>query len=596
MPEYKQKKWDLSDVLETTEGPKFDSFLADLNKKVSEFEALRANLVHPSKEDVAGAVRLEEDITASAMRLISYAQMRFTENTSSQEAKAFLDKAEDIMTEVQNKRLFFDLWWLGLDEKTASDLLPENADHRFYLTEMRKLTSHTLDEKVEQAINLKNITSESAWSDLYDQVTNSFSYVLRIDGKTEKDGKGKSKKFTEGELSSLVQSADPKKRRAAYHALLSKNAENGDLLGAIYANVVRDWSNENLKLRNYSSPISSRNMENGISDSGIDALLSSCRKNVDAFQDFFKVKAKLLGVHKLSRYDIYAPTTKADKKFGYSEGVNLVLEVFQEFDPKFSELARKMFDSDHVDSEIRPGKQSGAYNMNVGPNVVPFIKINYNGTIRDVFTVAHESGHGINALLASSHSILTQDPGLPMAETASILGEMVLSEKLMDRENDNKMKTELLVDRLGDLYATIQRQAYFVLFEKSAHEAIAKGATTKKLCELYMSNLKEQFGDSLSEIPDEFKWEWSRIPHIYHTPFYCYAYSFGGLLTLSLYKKYKEEGESFKPKILNILAAGGSESPEKILKETGIDINSQEFWDGGFDIVRGLVDKLKSLN
>ncbi len=596
MTEYKQKKWDLSDVLEATEGQKFDSFLADLNKKVSQFETLRTNLGHLSREDVAGAVRLEEDITASAIRLISYAQMRFTENTSSQEAKAFLDKAEDIMTEMQNKRLFLKLWWLGLDEKTASDLLPENTDHRFYLTKMRKLTSHTLDEKVEQAINLKNITSESAWSDLYDQVTNGFSYVLKIDGKTEKDGKGKSKKFTEGELLSLFQSTNPKKRRAAYHAILSKNAENGDLLGAIYMNVVRDWSNENLKLRNYSSPISSRNMKNGISDSAIDALLSSCRKNVGAFQDFFKLKAKLLGVDKLSRYDIYAPTTKSDKKFRYSDGVNLVLDVFQEFDPKFSELARKIFDSDHVDSEIRPGKQSGAYNMNVGPNIVPFIKLNYTGRVRDVFTVAHESGHGINALLASSHSVLTQNPGLPMAETASILGEMVMSEKLMDRENDDKVKTELLVDRLGDLYATIQRQAYFVLFENAAHEAVAKGATTKELCDLYMSNLKEQFGDSLSEIPDEFRWEWSMIPHIYHTPFYCYAYSFGGLLTLSLYKKYKEEGESFKPKILGILAAGGSETPENILKKTGIDINSQEFWDGGFDIVRGLVDKLKSLN
>jgi oligoendopeptidase F len=617
MVQFKQTKWDLSDVLEATKGPKFDSVLSELNTDVTDLEKLRDRLKNPSSDLVLQGLKLTEKIIRLSNRLQAYAYMWFSENTSSQEAKAFMDKIEVLITDIGNKTMFFNLWWIGLDDKTASQLMPgtsapkdetggstqdkkrvyssENADYRFYLGELRKLKPHTLDEKVEQVINLKNITSVSAWTSLYDQVTNKFTYVLRVNGKTLKDEKGRTKQFTDPEVTAFFPKPDPERRLAAYHALLSKHAENIDLLGEMYKNIVKDWMNDNVKIRNYTSPIAARNLRNGVSDAAVDALLSVCRENVKVFQDFFKLKAKILGVEKLRRYDIYALPEETGRKMNYSSAVELVLDTFESFDPKFGELARNVFEKDHVDSEVRVGKQSGAYNMSVVPGIVPFIKLSYADSLRDVFTIAHESGHGIHAQLSSMHSVLVYEPSLTLAETASVFGEMVLSEKLLDKEKDNNVRREMLLNKIGDLYATIQRQAYFVIFEKAAHEAVSKGATTNDLSDLYLSTLREQFGDAV-DVPEEFKHEWSVIPHIYHTPFYCYAYAFGGLLTLSLYKMYKEDGEKFKPKLFKILSAGGSETPENILKEAGIDIKSKQFWQGGFDVLGQMMEKLKALS
>ena len=226
--------------------------------------------------------------------------------------------------------------------------------------------------------------------------------------------------------------------------------------------------------------------------------------------------------------------------------------------------------------------------------MTPFVLLNYQGRARDVATMAHELGHAIHAMLASHHSTFTFHSSLPLAETASTFGEMMLTERLLAEESDEDVRRDILFKQVDDAYATIMRQSYFALFEKQAHEMVAKNASVDELSMAYMENLKEQFGDSL-EVSDEFKWEWVSIPHIYHTPFYVYAYAFGQLLVLSLYQQFKREGEAFKPKYLKLLSAGGSEAPARILSEAGIDIESAAFWQGGFDVVEGLVKQLEEL-
>ena len=220
--------------------------------------------------------------------------------------------------------------------------------------------------------------------------------------------------------------------------------------------------------------------------------------------------------------------------------------------------------------------------------------MNYTGRARDVATLAHELGHAIHAMLASHHSTFTFHSSLPLAETASTFGEMMLTEKLLAEETDEAVRRDILFKQMDDAFATILRQIYFALFERDAHAMIQNNASTDELCAAYMDNLKEQFGDSV-ELSDEFKWEWVSIPHIYHTPFYVYAYAFGQLLVFSLYQQYKAEGESFRPKYLKILSSGGSKSPEKILSDAGIDIRSSEFWQGGFDVLSRMVDELEKL-
>jgi oligoendopeptidase F len=219
---------------------------------------------------------------------------------------------------------------------------------------------------------------------------------------------------------------------------------------------------------------------------------------------------------------------------------------------------------------------------------------NYAGRAQDVATLAHELGHAVHAMMAADHSVLTFHSALPLAETASVFGEMLLTERLLAQESDPAVRRDLLANAIDDAYATVQRQAFFTLFERDAHRLVVEGKTIDELAARYLGNLAEQFGDSV-EVGDEFRWEWVAIPHFYFAPFYTYAYSFGQLLVLALYRQYQAEGEAFKPRYLKILAYGGSEAPATILGEAGIDIASPEFWQGGFEVIKGLIDELEQV-
>jgi len=391
-----------------------------------------------------------------------------------------------------------------------------------------------------------------------------------------------------------IQGPHPDLRAAAYQEMYRVYGEQSPILGQMYQTLVRDWRNENLTLRKFSSPMAVRNLSNDIPDKAVDTLLGVARKNAGIFQRYFKMKAKVLGMDTLRRYDIYAPVAKAEKPFEYASAAEMVLDSFSEFEPKVGELARRVFEENRVDSEVRKGKRDGAFCWSVLPEMTPWVLLNYQGRARDVATMAHELGHAVHSMLASHHSTFTFHSSLPLAETASTFGEMVLTDRLLVEETDEDVRRDILFKQVDDAYATIMRQSYFALFEKEAHEMVVKNASVDELAAAYMENLKEQFGDSL-ELSEEFKWEWVSIPHIYHTPFYVYAYAFGQLLVLSLYQQYKQEGEAFKPKYIKILSAGGSEAPAKILSEAGIDIESAAFWQGGFDVVDGLVKQLEKL-
>jgi oligoendopeptidase F len=396
-------------------------------------------------------------------------------------------------------------------------------------------------------------------------------------------------------LQPYIQGPDPDLRARAYQELYRVYGEEGPILGQMYQTRARDWHNENITMRKFSTPMSVRNLANDVPDEAVNALLDVTKKNSKIFQRYFKMKAKHLGMSKLRRYDIYAPVAKSDKAFEFGEAARMVLESFSAFEPRVGELAQRVFDQDHLDSEVRKGKQGGAFCASINPEITPYVLMSFTGRARDVATLAHELGHAIHAMLASHHSTFTFHSSLPLAETASTFGEMMLTEKLLAEETNEAVRRDILFKQMDDAFATILRQVYFAIFERDAHELVVKkNASTDELCALYMENLKEEFGEAV-ELSEEFKWEWVSIPHIYHTPFYVYAYAFGQLLVFSLYQQFKQEGETFKPKYLKILSAGGSEAPERILAEAGIDIRSPKFWQGGFDVLSRMVDELEKL-
>ncbi len=584
---YKQERWSLDALFPGHEAPEYKNAMKKLEGSIEAFEELRPELdVEIDEEDFLKIVSDLEKITKQSNRLYGYAGLWFTEDTQDQDAQALQARIEQFLVGLQNKTLFFSLWWKQLDQMTADRLMAASGDLKYWLEEMRHFTPHTLTEPEEKILNIKNVTGFSALITLYDSITNRYSFNVDLDGEE--------KALTRGELMVYARHHDPKLRSAIYQELYKVYGEDGPILGQIYQTVVRDWSNENIDLRNYSSPISVRNLGNDVPDKAVDALLEVCQKNAPIFQRFFDLKAQWIKTDQLRRYDIYAPVAKADKTYTYQEGVDMVLDSFQTFDPRVAQLAEKIIADGHVDSEVRQGKRGGAFCWSVDKDLSPWVLLNFQGTADSVATMAHELGHGIHALLAQDHSSFTYHSSLPLAENASTFGEMLLIDKLLSEEKDPAVRRDILFKQVDDAYATIMRQSFFALFEREAHKMVKDGAIIDDLSEMYLDNLKKQFGEAVS-ISDEFRWEWVSIPHFYHTPFYVYAYAFGQLLVLSLYKQYKKEGDSFKPGYIKILEAGGSKAPAAILAESGIDIASQDFWQGGFDVIDGMVKELEDL-
>ncbi|MFZ2095025.1 MAG: M3 family oligoendopeptidase [Anaerolineales bacterium] len=584
---YKQSPWSLADLFPAQDSVEMKAAFDELDGKVVEFEALRPRLSADMPEEAfLGAIHQLEAISRLANRIGSFAGLSFAADTQDQSILAFQTDVENRMAVIANRTLFFSLWWKSLNDEAAERLMAVSGDYRYWLEEMRHFKPHTLTEPEEKIINIKDVTGFSAIVNLYNTLTNRYVFRIEVDGEV--------KELTRGELMVYVRSYDPVLRAAAYQELYRVYGQDGPILGQMYQTLVRDWHNENLDLRHFSSPLSVRNLANDIPDDVVDTLLGVCQDNISVFQRFFQLKARWLGLEHLRRYDIYAPVVKTEKKYNFDQATDLVFEAFQLFEPKVAALARRVLDQNHLDSEVRRGKMSGAFCSTVAPDITPWVLVNYQGKPDDVATMAHELGHAIHSQLAGEHSLFTFHSSLPLAETASTFGEMMLVDRLLATESDASVRRTLLFRQVDDAYATIMRQAQFALFERRAHTMVQQGATVDELSDAYLDNLCQQFGEAV-EVSDEFRWEWVSIPHIYHTPFYVYAYTFGQLLVLSLYQQYKEEGKAFIPRYLSLLSAGGSKSPEKILSDAGINMHSASFWQGGFNVIQELVKQLESI-
>ena len=599
--QYQLSGWDLSALvppdpeangsgIPTPSTAAIEEMLAQVEQKVTAFESLREALSEKMEPaQLIEAMQQYEEISEQVYRLGAYGSLWFSSDTQSPDALTYSNRMQQFMAEVQNRMLFFSLWWKDLADEHAQALLPdaENyADFRHYLETMRLLKPFMLEETAESVINLKDTNGINAIVTIYSMLTNRLEFELEVDGEL--------KRMTREEVMIHAYSTDPDMRAAAYQSIYKVYKEEAPILAQIYINLMQDWHNENVTLRNYDSPIAVRNLRNDVPQEAVEALLEVSRRNAPLFQRYFSLKAKWLGVEKLRRYDIYAPLASSSKDIPYEDAVELVLGTFKNFDLDFAAKAQRVFDDNHVDSEVRKGKRAGAFCATVLPSITPYVLLNYTNKVRDVATVAHELGHAVHSMMAEDHSVLTQHSTLPLAETASVFAEMVMNEQLLAEEKDPLVRREILAASVDDIYATVLRQAFFVIFEKTAHQAIQENASPQELNRLYLENLQEQFGDSV-EVSDEFQYEWISIPHIYHTPFYCYAYSFGQLLVLSLFRRYQLEGDAFKPGYLKLLARGGSARPQEILEEAGIDMTDPDFWQAGFDVIREMIDDLEAM-
>jgi oligoendopeptidase F len=580
-------RWSLNDLVAEPVDRTLNEILSELEQALRAFEAMRPSLTHKiSVEEFNEVLQTQETISMLVVRIDGYSELLLAGDTQSEEALNLRGRIDQVLTSTRNRVLFFELWFKELPDDICTDLIERSGDLRYYLESMRRFKPYTLSEVEERTINLKDVNGIEAMVNLYQMITNHFTFHMDVDGEN--------RSLTRDQLGSYFHHPSAELRALAYQEINRVYRENATVLAQIYIHRVRDWHTEAVDMRGYASSIAARNVGNNLPDAVVDTLLAVCRQNASLFQRYFKLKAHWLGIDKLRRYDIYAPLAQSEKKYDYNLAKQMVMDSYQAFSPQVADLAKRVFDENHLDSEPRPGKRGGAFCYSALPELTPWVLVNYDGRARDIATLAHELGHAVHAMLSSSHSILTHSPSLPLAETASVFAEMQLTERLLKQENDSTVRRDLLVNALDDAYITVMRQTYFTIFEKDAHAMIVNGEPVDKLTQHYLSNLKEQFGDAI-ELSDEFKWEWISIPHLYNAPFYTYAYSFGQLLVLALYQQYKLEGAAFIPRYLKILSYGGSEAPINILTEAGLDITSSGFWQGGFDVLENILAELEGL-
>lgn len=591
----KERRWNLDDIYPIA---KFDEFYTSLERDIDQLPKLLSQASpQMSAEVFREIIEYDEQVVRKMSMLGGLPGLSEETDIKDENAKLLSRRYRDLGLKYQEVTRSFEHWLDGkevegfekLDDENARRLYQTVPDMAYIFQKSRENAKYLLSQKEESIIDEKDASLNTPIIQLREMLVNDFTFRFKpASAKRVKVIKN------EADLMQSRYSPNPEDREAHYKALFEPYAANIDKLFLIYQSLVTDWD-KNAERRKFQTPMSIRNLSNDIPDEAVETLLDVCTKNAGVFQDYFRYKAKLLGMEKLRRYDIYAPTGEVEiPKIPFEKGVDLILDTFGEFSDAFKQKAKQILDENHVDSHPRKNKNNGAFCWTVCPNISPYILLNYDGTQTALSTFAHELGHGVHALLSNQLHPSAQQAGLALAETASTFSELVLFDKLLEKSEDDSVKREMLLDKLGSSYATIMRQAYFVKFEKLAHEAIKKGITSKDLNRIYMNTLEEQFGDSVSIAP-EFENEWAFVTHLFRTPFYCYSYSFGDLLSMSLYNKYKVEGKGFVQKIEEILSKGSSENPEKLLTHIGVDIKSEEFWQGGFEQVKKWQETLEKL-
>ncbi len=570
--------WDLDPLVDGDGAQGCDRLIDEADERAAAFARQHAGQV--AQLDGPGLAAAMAELAAIyelVMRAGSFASLRFAVDQSDPANGALLAHVQERGTAVETKLVFFELEWAALDDVQAEQLLAADGldTSRHYLRTARRYRPHLLSEPEERLMTEKAVTGRSAWARLFGELLSA----------TTVTPPGEDAITLDVALSRLS-STDRALRRN--HALAITDAlEPGLRTRAYIANTLMADKATDDRLRDYSTWISSRNLANEASDESVAALVQTVRDAYDIPQRWYRLKASLLGIDKLADYDRMAALPGGDAEIAFDTARDIVLTSFGDFSPVLGDTARRFFDERWIDAPPRPGKRGGAFCSYTVPSVHPYVMLNYTSRRRDVLTLAHELGHGLHAALAIPRGVLEQHTPLTVCETASVFGELLVFERLLDDAPDAGSRLSLLAGALDDSVATVFRQTAMHHFEDLAHTARREEGelSVERFGELWIESQGEMLGDSIG-MTDGYRSWWSYIPHFINTPGYVYAYAYGKLLALSVYARYLQEGEAFVPQYLELLSAGGSRSPEDLAAIAGLDLADPGFWAAGIELVR----------
>ena len=585
-PELLASEWDLSPLVEGDPNDGAKRLLEEALTRAESFAAAYSGRVgRLDGQGLRAAMGELAAISELAGKAAAYASLRFSTDTADPARGALLARTQEQVTSISTRLLFFELEWAALADAQAEALLAaDDLDFcAHHLRSVRRYRPHLLSEPEERVLTEKSISSSAAWARLFGELVAAVQVEL-----------GGEAVALELALSNLL-AGDRETRRVASEAISAALAPGLRTRAFIYNTLVQDKAVED-RMRGYPHWLAARNLANEVSDESVLALLDAVRARNELARRWYRLKAKLLGLERLADYDRSAPLAQHDIVFSYGEARDLVLDTYSAFSPKAGEITRRFFDERWIDAPIRPNKRGGAFCSNTVPSVHPYVMLNYTARRRDVLVMAHELGHGLHGALAAPRGIFHQSTPLTLAETASVFGETLVFERMLAGLTDDGERLELVAHRIDGAIGTVFRQVAMNRFEHLVHTGRRQEGelAADAIGEIWLRTQTELLGESVILEEGYARW-WSYVPHFIHAPGYVYAYAYGHLLALSAYRRYREEGEPFVPRYLDLLAAGGSRSPEQLGATIGINLSDPGFWDAGLDLIEELLSSAEAL-
>ncbi|HTB69403.1 MAG TPA: M3 family oligoendopeptidase [Solirubrobacteraceae bacterium] len=576
--ELQSAAWNLEPLVEGDGPHGVERRLAEALERAQTFaESYAGKLAQLDSDGLRGAMEELAAIHELIGRAGTYAALRFSTDTADPANGALLQLAQERGTAIETTLLFFELEWAALDHERAEQLLGgdglEFCAH--HLRNVRRYREHLLSEPEEKILSEKALTGAGAWTRLFEELISAIEVELDAEeGKAPLDV-----------ALSRLSLPDRELRRTTAEAVTAALAPGLRTRAFLFNTLLADKGVDD-RLRSYPHWLAARNLANEASDASVQALIEAVRARYEIPRRWYRLKAKLLGVERLADYDRMASVTEDEVSFPFARAREIVLDCYSSFSPELGDVARRFFDDRRIDAPVRPGKRAGAFCASAVPSVEPYVLLNYTSKRRDVLTLAHELGHGVHFALAARQGIFHQSTPLTLAETASVFGETIVFGRLLEEDSAPASRLALLAENLEDTIATVFRQVAMNRFEDLVHNARRDEGelSVERFGELWADSQSELLGDSV-EVTDGYRSWWSYIPHFIGSPGYVYAYAYGQLLALSVYERYDELGAELVPRYLELLAAGGSKSPEELGRIVGVDLADPGFWDAGLDLV-----------
>ncbi len=577
--------WDLGDLYQGPDDPGIHDDMERCKKSALDIAGrYSGKIAELTAEELFAAVSEYEDFTVITGKLSAFAQLYFSTRVNDPKAGAFLQRVNEFSSMVNKDVVFFDIEWANVPDKKADDLLanPILEHYRHYLQAARRYKPHLLSRTEEQLIIEISPAGRSSWISLFEKVL-----------AAQRFGK---KARTQEEVLTDLYSPDRRVRKNSAKELTEGLRSQLTVLTHTFNTVLCDKM-INDRLRRYRNWASSINLANELDDDTVDSLIASAHYRYDIVQRYYGLKRRLLGLEKLFDYDRYAPLPYLPQRVvDWEKGKEKVLDAFEKFSPKMASIANLFFERRWIHAPIMPGKTGGAFAHPVVPQVHPYVLVNYTGNLRDIETVAHELGHGVHQIMAGRQGYLNSHIPLVLAETASVFCEMLVFKDLMKDLERPEEKLWLAAAKIESVFATVFRQVAMNRFENEVHNRRrSKGELSPdEFSGLWLKSQEEMFGSSVTLTDDYGVW-WSYIGHFIHTPGYVYAYAFGELLVLSLYSMYEKGKTDFVPLYLELLAAGGNDTPYALLEPFGIDLHDPDFWHQGLNVIDDMVNEIEEL-